>query len=122
MSRLLILLTLPPDVIDQYRLRLSHTFPELRIAVAATTESGASQLDDADILITFGQAMKNLKLGLESAHNLKWVQALGTGLDGITDQPALAPDVTVTSMNGIHGAPVSEAALGAMLALSRDTP
>jgi len=122
MSRLLILLTLPPDVIEQYRLRLSRTFPELRIAVAATAESGASQLAYADILITFGQAMKNLKLGLESARNLKWVQALGTGLDGITDQPALGADVTVTSMNGIHGAPVSEAALGAMLALSRDTP
>jgi phosphoglycerate dehydrogenase-like enzyme len=122
MPRLLILLTLPPDVIEQYRLRLSHTFPELEIAVASSRDGLGSALADADMLLTFGQAMKNLKLGLESARNLKWVQALGTGLDGITDQPALGPDVTVTSMNGIHGAPVSEAALGTMLALSRDTP
>jgi phosphoglycerate dehydrogenase-like enzyme len=50
------------------------------------------------------------------------VQALGTGLDGITDQPALKPDVTVTSLHGVHGAPVSEAALAGMLALSRDIP
>ena len=50
------------------------------------------------------------------------MQALGTGLDGITDQPALKPDVTVTSLHGVHGAPVSEAALASMLALSRDLP
>jgi phosphoglycerate dehydrogenase-like enzyme len=50
------------------------------------------------------------------------VQALGTGLDGITDQPALKSSVTVTSLHGVHGAPVSEAALASMLALSRDLP
>jgi D-2-hydroxyacid dehydrogenase (NADP+) len=79
-------------------------------------------LAKADCLLTFGQMMKNLKLDLAEAHNLKWVQALGTGLDGITDQPALKPDVTVTSLHGVHGAPVSEAALASMLALSRDLP
>jgi len=122
MPRLLILLTLPPDVIEQYRLRLSRTFPELKISVASSREGVGSALAEADALITFGQAMKNLKLDLEPARNLKWVQALGTGLDGITDQPALGASVTVTSLHGVHGAPVSEAALAAMLALSRDVP
>src|SRR5262249_37350584 len=79
-------------------------------------------LAQADALLTFGQMMKNLKVDLDQAHNLKWVQALGTGLDGITDQPALKPSVTVTSLHGVHGAPVSEAALAALLALSRDLP
>ena len=74
------------------------------------------------MLLTFGQMMKNLKLDLAAARKLKWVQALGTGLDGITDQPALKPSVTVTSLHGVHGAPVSEAALASMLALSRDLP
>ena len=74
------------------------------------------------MLLTFGQMMKNLKLDLAGAANLKWVQALGTGLDGITDQPALKPSVTVTSLHGVHGAPVSEAALAAMLALSPRHP
>ena len=74
------------------------------------------------MLLTFGQMMKNLKLDLAGANKLKWVQALGTGLDGITDQPALKPSVTVTSLHGVHGAPVSEAALASMLALSRDLP
>jgi len=122
MPRLLIVLTLPPGVIEQYRIRLSQKFPELAIDVASTQDKAAAALGRADILLTFGQVMKNLKLGLEGAGQLKWVQALGTGLDGIADQPALKPEVVVTSLHGVHGAPVSEAALASMLALSRNLP
>jgi phosphoglycerate dehydrogenase-like enzyme len=122
MPRLLILLTLPPDVTEQYRARLSQKFPEIDIDVITTADKAAVALRDADMLLTFGQMMKNLKLDLATAGKLKWVQALGTGLDGITDQPALKPGVTVTSLHGVHGAPVSEAALASMLALSRDLP
>ena len=122
MPRLLILLTLPPDVTEQYRARLSKLFPAIEIEVAATADAARPALARADMLLTFGQMMKNLKLDLAGAEKLKWVQALGTGLDGITDQPALKPDVTVTSLHGVHGAPVSEAALATMLALARDLP
>ena len=122
MARLLILLTLPPDVTEQYRQRLRRAFPDLQIDVVASRDKLGSTLADADCLLTFGQMMKNLKLDLAEARNLKWVQALGTGLDGITDQPALKPGVTITSLHGVHGAPVSEAALASMLALSRDLP
>ena len=122
MPRLLILLTLPPDVTAQYRQRLGQIFPELTIDVVASRDKLGDALKKADVLLTFGQMMKNLKLDLEGADNLKWVQALGTGLDGITDQPALKPSVTVTSLHGVHGAPVSEAALATMLALARDLP
>jgi D-2-hydroxyacid dehydrogenase (NADP+) len=122
MPRLLILLTLPPDVTGQYRLRFSRAFPELAIDVVASRDKLGTALADADMLLTFGQMMKNLKLDLAEARNLKWVQALGTGLDGITDQPALKPSVIVTSLHGVHGPPVSEAALAGMLALSRNLP
>jgi phosphoglycerate dehydrogenase-like enzyme len=122
MARLLILLTLPPDVTEQYRVRLSRAFPDLQIDVVASRDKLGSALAEADCLLTFGQMMKNLKLDLADARNLKWVQALGTGLDGITDQPALKASVTVTSLHGVHGAPVSEAALASMLALSRNLP
>ena len=122
MPRLLILLTLPPDVTEQYRARLRRAFPDLQIDVVASRDKLGSSAGRRRMLLTFGQMMKNLKLDLAAARNLKWVQALGTGLDGITDQPALKPGVTVTSLHGVHGAPVSEAALAAMLALSRDLP
>jgi phosphoglycerate dehydrogenase-like enzyme len=122
MPRLLILLTLPPDVIEQYRARLSAKFPALAIDVADQRSEFRPLLGNADILLTFGQVMKNLKADFTGASKLKWVQALGTGLDGITDQPSLRPDVIVTNVHGIHGRPVSEAALAGMLALARDIP
>src|SRR6478609_2525155 len=102
MPRLLILLTLPPDVTEQYRARLTQKFPEISIDVIATADKAATALPEADMLLTFGQMMKNLKLDLANAAKLKWVQALGTGLDGITDQPALKKDVTVTSLQGVR--------------------
>jgi phosphoglycerate dehydrogenase-like enzyme len=122
MPRLLILLTLPPDVTEQYRARLSRLFPEITIDVVADKAKAESAIKAADMLLTFGQMLKNLKFDLKDAVNLKWIQALGTGLDGITDQPSLRPGVTVTSLHGVHGPPVSEAALASMFALSRDLP
>jgi phosphoglycerate dehydrogenase-like enzyme len=59
---------------------------------------------------------------LEKAAKLKWIQALGSGVDGITNRPALRSEVVVTNLHGIHGPPVSEAALMAMLGLARGLP
>ena len=64
MSRLLILLTLPPDVTEQYRARLKQKFPEIDIDVIGTADKAAAALPQADMLLTFGQMMKNLKLDL----------------------------------------------------------
>ena len=122
MPRLLILLTLPPEVTEQYRLRLGRAFPEITIDVAKDKDKAEAAIKASDMLLTFGQMLKNLKFDLKDAVNLKWIQALGTGLDGITDQPSLSPKVTITSLHGVHGAPVSEAAIAGMLALSRDIP
>jgi D-2-hydroxyacid dehydrogenase (NADP+) len=57
---------------------------------------------------------------LHGAGKLKWVQALGTGVDNLIDLPSLSRDVVITNIRGIHGAPVSEAALMMMLGLARD--
>ena len=122
MPRLLILLTLPPDVIEQYRARMSAKFPGLTIDVADQHGHFMPLVRTADIILTFGQVMKNLKVDVKEAVNMKWIQALGTGLDGIADQPALNAGTIVTNVHGIHGQPVSEAALAGMLALSRDIP
>ncbi len=122
MPRLLILLTLPPDVTEQYRAQLQRAFPEIEIDVQSDKTKAEGAIKAADMLLTFGQMLKNLKFDLKDATRLKWIQALGTGLDGITDQPSLRPSVTVTSLHGVHGPPVSEAAIAGMLALSRDTP
>jgi phosphoglycerate dehydrogenase-like enzyme len=59
---------------------------------------------------------------VRDAPKLKWIQALGVGIDNIIDLPSLRPEVLVTNVRGIHGAPVSEAALAYMLSLARELP
>jgi phosphoglycerate dehydrogenase-like enzyme len=71
-------------------------------------------------LLTYGVSMADHVLS-EATH-LRWIHALTTGTDGIDNLPSLRPEVLLTSTRGIHGTPVSEAALMAMLALNRDFP
>jgi phosphoglycerate dehydrogenase-like enzyme len=117
MPRALILLTLPKEVRDTYASRLAQRFPSVRVDVVDHHSKAPPLMPDADVLITFGPMMKDEVL--QPAKQLKWVQALGTGVDGLIDQPSLGKDVIITNIRGIHGAPVSEAAIMMMLALSR---
>jgi D-2-hydroxyacid dehydrogenase (NADP+) len=118
MACLLVLLTLPQDVTKDYCQRIARSFPELRIAVADSHGEAVPYANSADILLTFGPMLSDAVL--QAADRLQWIQALGTGVDNLVDLPSLRRDVWVTNMRGIHGPPVSEAAIAAMLALSRD--
>ena len=120
MTNVLILLSLTETVRNQYRDRLQARFPELSINLIDHHSKVGPHIAGADALLTFAPMLSSQVL--EQASRLKWVQALGTGVDNLTDQAALREDVIVTNVRGIHGAPVSEAAIGAMLALARDLP
>ena len=120
MTNVLLVLTLPEPVRMQYFDHLRTTFPQLRLDMVDHHTKVDPYIGAADVLITFGvQVAAHV---FDKAKRLKWVQALGTGVDGIVDQPGLGKDVVVTNMHGLHGGPVSEAALAAMLALARDLP
>ena len=120
MTNLLILLGLTEAVRNQYRDRLQARFPELKIDLVDHHSKVGPHIAAADALITFTPMLTaNV---IEQATRLKWIQTLGTGVDNLIDQPALRKDVIVTNVRGIHGAPVSEAAIAAMLALARDLP
>ena len=75
---------------------------------------------DTDILLCFSPPMADHVV--RDAQKLKWIQALGTGVDNIVDLPSLGKEVLVTNIRGIHGAPVSEATIAFMLSLARDLP
>jgi phosphoglycerate dehydrogenase-like enzyme len=77
-------------------------------------------IGSADILLTFGAHMADHVL--EKGKKLRWIQALGTGVDGIVDRPPFRKGVLVTNMHGLHGDSVPEAAIMLMLALARDLP
>ena len=122
-THVLILLTLPEKIRLQYSSGIRERFPELQIDVVDHVAKVDPYIASTDVLITFGpQLGEQADAVFAAARNLKWVQALGTGVDNIADRPTLGPDVLLTSVRGIHGAPVSEAALMAMLALARDFP
>ncbi|MGH6767947.1 MAG: D-2-hydroxyacid dehydrogenase [Xanthobacteraceae bacterium] len=121
MPRLLILLTLPKDVRDVYARRMRERFPDLGIDVADGLATAEPFMPHADALVTFGPHLRDGAI-LKTASKLKWVQALGTGVDGIADRPHLGKGVIITNIRGIHGEAVSEAAIAGMLALGRRLP
>ncbi len=113
----LVLLAFPEAIRDQYRDRLRAAFPGVTVNVVEHHDKVGPYIADADVLITFGAHMADHVLA-EGPH-VRWVQALGTGVDGIVDSPSLREGVVVTNLRGLHGPAVSECVLAAMLALAR---
>ena len=120
MTNLLILLAMPEPVRNQYRDRMRARFPELNVNLVDHHSKVGPHIAAADALLTFAPMLSDHVL--QAAARLKWVQALGTGVDNLVDRPCLRKDVIVTNVHGIHGPPVSEAAIAAMLALARNLP
>jgi len=120
MTNVLIVLTLPGPVRMQYFNHLRQHFPEVKLDMVDHHTKVDPYIGAAEVLITFGPHVASHVF--DKAKSLKWVQALGTGVDGIADQPGLRRDVLLTNMHGFHGGPVSEAALLAMLSLARNLP
>ena len=117
---LLVVLAMPDDVIERYERPLRERFPELEINAVNHLDKIDPYIGRTQILVTFGAMMADVVFA--KAKRLEWVQALGTGVDRIVDSPSLGAHVIVTNVHGIHGAPVAEAAIGAMLALARQLP
>jgi D-2-hydroxyacid dehydrogenase (NADP+) len=112
-----VFVTIPPQA-PYYRKALLEKDPELTVEVALKLEDAVAAIPKADIFMGFGANLS--RDFFRVSPRLKWVHALGTGVDGIVDSPHLAKDVLVTATRGIHGVPMSEAALMMMLALARD--
>ena len=119
-AKLLLVLAFPEQVRNQYRDRLAASFPEVQVDLVDHHSKVDPYIEDAEILVTFGAHISDRVL--EKGARLRWIQALGTGVDGIVDRPALREGVIVTNLRGLHGKSVSEAALAFMLALARNLP
>jgi phosphoglycerate dehydrogenase-like enzyme len=117
-ATVLILLAFPQAIGEQYRDRLRAAFPEVTFDLVDHHSKVGPYIGDADVLVTFGAHMADHVLA--DGVRLRWVQALGTGVDGIVDSPCLRDGVVVTNLHGLHGPAVSECVLAAMLALARD--
>ena len=120
MTNLLILTEVQESIRARYKSMLLEQFPQLTINVVGHHNDVGPYIADTDILMCFSPPMADHVV--RDAPKLKWIQALGTGVDNIVDLPSLGQDVIVTNIRGIHGAPVSEATIAYMLSLARDLP
>jgi phosphoglycerate dehydrogenase-like enzyme len=120
MPQVLILTEVQEAMRARYKAMLLERFPQLTINVVGHHNDVGPYIADTDILLCFSPPMADHVV--RDAKQLKWIQALGTGVDNIVDLPSLGPEVLVTNIRGIHGAPVSEATIAYMLSLARDLP
>ncbi|HEY1473951.1 MAG TPA: D-2-hydroxyacid dehydrogenase [Pseudolabrys sp.] len=120
MPNLLILTEVQESMRARYKAMLLERFPQLTINVVGHHTLVEPYIADTDILLCFSPPMADHVV--RDAARLKWIQALGTGVDNIVDLPSLGKEVLVTNIRGIHGAPVSEATVAYMLSLARDLP
>jgi D-2-hydroxyacid dehydrogenase (NADP+) len=118
MSRVLILTEVQEAMRARYRAMLLERFPQLTIDVVGHHNDVDPFIADIDVLLCFSPPMADHVV--RDAPKLKWIQALGTGVDNIVDLPSLGKEVLVTNVRGIHGPPVSEATIAYMLSLARD--
>ena len=123
MKNILVVLALPQAVRDTYRDALHEAFPErsgVHFDVVEHHTKAGPCLDAADAVIAFGVMLSDEIFA--RGKRLQWAQAMGSGVDGITDQPSFRPEIHVTNMQGLHGPPCAESALSSMLALARYLP
>ncbi len=120
MTNILILSEVQEAMKARYKAMLLERFPQLTINVVGHHNDVGPFIADTDVLLCFSPPMADHVVA--AAPKLKWIQALGTGVDNIVDLPSLGKDVVVTNIRGIHGAPVSEATIAYMLSLARGMP
>ena len=120
MPQVLILTEVQEAMRARYKAMLLERFPQLTIDVVGHHNDVGPYIGDVEVLLCFSPPMADHVV--RDAKKLKWIQALGSGVDNIVDLPSLGKDVLVTNVRGIHGAPVTEATLAYMLSLARDLP
>jgi D-2-hydroxyacid dehydrogenase (NADP+) len=122
MTNVLLVLDFPEDLRATYYDGIAKSFPNISVIPIKNVRDADPHLATADVLITFGPHLRDhAEYVLGAAKQLKWIQALGTGVDNIADRKNFRSEIILTNIHGIHGAAISEAALMAMLNLSRHT-
>ena len=88
MPQVLILTEVQESMRARYKARLLELFPQLTVNVVGHHSKVDPYIADTDILLCFSPPMADHVV--RDAPKLKWIQALGTGVDNIVDLPSLA--------------------------------
>jgi D-2-hydroxyacid dehydrogenase (NADP+) len=123
MSKIVVLLNSPENVLHAYRDGIRAADADVQVDVVDDVDRFGPHLADMEVLMTFGPFLRDRADHVfANAPRLRWIQALGSGTDNLVPRAGLRDDVLVTNIRGTQDAAVSEAAIAAMLALTRDLP
>ncbi len=108
-----------PDWAAQFCDALAQRHPEIELVVSSSDEGASVHIRDAEVL--FGYPTSDQ---FDSAADLKWIQTLDAGMEGLfAPVPQVADsDVIVTNARGAGAPMIGEHALAMMFALARQFP
>lgn len=102
---------------DEYQALLNQRLPGHRLVACATPAEAASQIGEAEILLAWRFPPELFA----QARRLRWVQALGAGVEDLVAAP-LPPGAMLTRVEGLFGGYMSEYAFAHMLAHAQQLP
>jgi phosphoglycerate dehydrogenase-like enzyme len=95
--------------------RIAAALPGAEVIEARTPEERARVLPDADVLI----ATRISSAEAMAARKLRWIQSTAVGVAPLLVPEIVDSPVVVTSVRGVHSAPIAEHAIALVLALRR---
>ncbi len=100
---------------DDYVDRLRGEFPEVDFVKVRSEEEALSEIGDAEAYCGWWPSPKVFRAG----HNLKWMHAPFTGVDGMLKLPELIEsDVAVTNCRGPHADPMADHVMATVVILT----
>ncbi|PRR77263.1 putative 2-hydroxyacid dehydrogenase [Clostridium liquoris] len=82
-------------------------------------EKGDKELQDADILIGWGDTNDFTARRISMSKKLKWVHVLAAGVDKLPFKELKEKNIKVTNSSGIHATPISEHVFATLLFLEK---
>ena len=97
------------------RAAIEDQLPDLSLRVARTPDESRERVESAEVVVT--TSLPDDVLG--RAEDLRWVQALSSGVDFFDFETLRERDVALTNVAGVHAEPIAEQVLGYLLAFER---
>lgn len=96
---------------------LNQSFPEAVFVWSKSIEEAREHLHEADILLTYGEDLT--EEDIDAAPRLQWIMVISAGMDKMPFKAIEKKGIKVTNVKGIHGKPMAEYTVFAILQHAR---
>ncbi len=104
------------------RERLGDDANRVELLIAAPDGSSEADLSGADGLLRAGFDGSGFDRMLEAATRLRWLHTMSAGVDGFELEPLRERGILFTNSAGVHGVPIAEWVMYALLAIVKRGP